>query len=98
MERMSESRLGSICALLALAAAAIAGCSGGDLLTASSISVTSSMPATSTTSEWSTVSRAKISWQEEGQYFVADYRGLSVELAAEQMIARLDSWYMFPAP
>jgi hypothetical protein len=44
----------------------------------------------------SDVSRARISWQEEGQYFVADYRGLSVELTAEQMIAWLDSWYMLP--
>jgi hypothetical protein len=34
-----------------------------------------------------------ISWQEGGQYFVAWHRWLPEELAAEQMIGWLESWY-----
>jgi len=35
-------------------------------------------------------------WEEEGQYYVAAYRGWSVELTAQQIVDWLDSWYMLP--
>ena len=44
----------------------------------------------------SDVSRPMIFWEEKGQYYFAAYRGLSVELTAQQMIDWLGSWYMLP--
>jgi hypothetical protein len=41
-------------------------------------------------------SRPMLYWQEEGQHFVASYRGFLVEPAMQQMIDWLDSWYMLP--
>jgi len=37
-----------------------------------------------------------VSWEEGGQYYVALYRGLSVELTTQQLVDWLDSWYMLP--
>jgi hypothetical protein len=44
----------------------------------------------------SDVSRPTIFWEEKGQYYCAAYRGLSVDLTAQQMIDWLESWSMLP--
>ena len=41
-------------------------------------------------------SRPMLYWEEQGQHFVASYRGWAVEPATQQMIDWLDSWYMLP--
>jgi hypothetical protein len=37
-----------------------------------------------------------VSWQEQGQYFAAWHRWLPLELAPEQVISWLESWYRLP--